>query len=227
MIENNEPNNATEVVVLLHGIFRSKYDMIPLENFLKRHGFSTLNISYPSRKKSLESLAAFLHDSIKNNPVCQHSSRIHFVTHSMGGLVVRYYVEIYKPSKLGKVVMFAPPNSGSEFADWLSDNRLFSRLYKILYGPAGEQLKTLYEHIDGPITYSLGIIAGNRSYVPITNFILPGEHDGTVPVARTTLHGQQDHIVLPITHTFIMFSKIVMQQTLHFLQHGKFQHIKK
>ena len=216
-----QPRN--EFVVLLHGILRSKTDMLPLLNYLKKDGYSGINLLYPSRKKSLEDLTDFIHEKIIAHPDYSDDKTLHFVAHSMGGLITRYYITTRQPKNLGKVVMLGPPNTGSEFADFLKDNKILAPLFKKIYGPAGQQLTTKQKHIDGDITYPLGIIAGTRSINPLAPFILPGPHDGMVPVERTKIKGMADHIVVPSTHTFMMFNPRVMRQVKYFLENGRFK----
>jgi pimeloyl-ACP methyl ester carboxylesterase len=215
-----------EIVVLLHGIFRSKIDMHPMAKYLQGKGYATINILYPSREQSLEDSSDFVHNKITNDPNYNPDAKLNFVTHSMGGLITRYYIMRHKPKNLGKVVMLGPPNTGSEFADWLSDVKILAPAYKALYGPAGEQLRTDYKHIDGDITYPLGVIAGNASINPLAPWVLPGAHDGIVPVERTRIEGMTDHIVMPTSHSFMMFNSVVMKQALNFLKDGRFDHTK-
>ncbi len=211
-----------EMVVLLHGILRSKHDMLLLNNTFKKHGYTTLNIQYPSREQNLEDLSDFVHNKIINSPDYSNDIVINFVTHSMGGLITRYYIARKKPKNLGKVVMLGPPNTGSEFADWLSDTKVLAPVFKTVFGPASNQLRTDYPHIDGDINYPLGVIAGNLSINPLAPWVLEGDHDGVVPVERTKIEGMSDHIVIPATHSFMMFNKDVMDQALYFLKHSKF-----
>lgn len=213
-----------EMIVLLHGILRSKTDMMLLRNFFEKHGYKTLNILYPSREQQLEDLSDFVKDKIEHAPNRTENTKLHFVTHSMGGLITRYYIHREKPKNLGKVVMLGPPNTGSELADWLSDTKLLAPLFKGLFGPASAQLRTDYEHIDNDITYPLGVIAGSASVNPLAPWILDGEHDGIVPVERTKIEGMTDHIILSATHSFMMFNGEVMEQALHFLAHNRFNH---
>ncbi len=215
-----------ELVILLHGILRSKMDMLLMDKFFEKNGYATLNILYPSREQKLEDLSDFVHEKIISSPKYNDGITINFVTHSMGGLIARYYIARKKPEKLGKVVMLGPPNTGSEFADWLSDTKIFAPAFKAIFGPAGEQLTTGYEHIDGDITYPLGVIAGNVSINPLAPWILDGQHDGMVPVERTKIEGMADHIVIPTNHTFMMFNKEVMRQSLYFLRNSFFDHNK-
>tara|TARA_B100001989_G_scaffold252975_1_gene237295 strand:+ start:3080 stop:3751 length:672 start_codon:yes stop_codon:yes gene_type:complete len=218
------PEKKNESVVLLHGILRSRIDMFPITKYLENKGYDTLNILYPSREQSLEDLTNFVHDKMQNCDHCQSNKTLHFVTHSMGSLIARYYITIHKPENLGKVVMLGPPNTGSEFADWLSDTKIIAPLFKHIYGPAGGQLRTDYAHIDKEINYPLGVIAGNVSVNPLAPWVLPGEHDGIVPVERTKIEGMADHIVVQATHSFMMFNPSVMEQIYHFLQNSKFKH---
>lgn len=214
---------SQEFVVLLHGILRSKTDMLALDKYLKKHGYDTANILYPSRKMTLEEITAFVTKKIENNPGYTPEKTLHFVTHSMGGLIARYYIATHKPKNLGKVVMLGPPNTGSDFADYFHDHPLLGDLFRAFFGPAATQLKTGYKHIDGDIDYPLGVIAGSTSINPFAPWILDGEHDGIVPVERTKIKGMADHIVIPSTHTFMMFNPKIMAQTLYFLKNGKFK----
>lgn len=210
-------------VVLLHGILRSKTDMLMLDNALKKQGFYTANILYPSREMSLEEITAFVNENIENHPDYSPEKTLNFVTHSMGGLIARYYIATHKPENLGKVVMLGPPNTGSEFADFFHDHEIFGSIFKAIFGPASTQLKTDYEHIDGDIDYPLGVIAGSSSINPLAPWVLNGDHDGIVPIERTKIEGMTDHIVISATHTFMMFNLTVIEQTLHFLQNEKFK----
>lgn len=223
-----QQNNAQqETIVFLHGILRSKLDMYPLKKYFESKGYKTINIQYPSRKMDLGNLSTFVHERIINDPQYNDKSVLNFVTHSMGGLITRYYIDTYKPKNLGKVVMLGPPNTGSEFADWLSDVKILAPLYKSIYGPAGRQLRTDYVHHD-KITYPLGVIAGNACIMPLAPWVLiDGEHDGIVPVNRTKIDGMTDHIVIYSTHTLMMFNHNVMDQAYYFLRNGKFNHSSK
>ena len=212
-----------EMVVLLHGILRSKLDMHFLSSHFAKNGYASLNILYPSREQNLEELSDFVHQKIINSPDYHEDITLNFVTHSMGGLITRYYIARQKPKHLGKVVMLGPPNTGSEFADWLTETKVLAHIFKTVFGPAGQQLTTKYPHIDGDITYPLGVIAGNMSINPLAPWILMGEHDGIVPVERTKIDGMTDHIVMSATHSFMMFNPDVMGQALYFLKHSKFK----
>lgn len=211
---------AKDLVVLLHGILRSKTDMLPLSLYLKKHGFETINLLYPSREKGLEDLTEYVHEKIQTH--LDNGQTLHFVTHSMGGLIARYYIAKYTPKNLGKVVMLAPPNTGSEFADFFTGNVFLKPWYEKIFGPAGLQLTTAHGTNHPPITYPVGIIAGTHSINPLAFGVLPSHHDGIVTVERTRLDGMTDHITMPVTHTFMMFNPKVMSETLEFLNSGSF-----
>lgn len=221
----NKSKENKEIIVLLHGILRGNFDMQLICNKFEANGYDTINIPYPSTEHRLEDLSDFVHKEITSFPAYREDTTINFVTHSMGGLIARYYIKREQPKNLGKVVMLSPPNGGSEFADLFSDTNIIAPIFRTIFGPASDQLRTDYSHIDDDINYPLGIIAGNVSLNPIAPWVLHGEHDGIVPVERTKIKGMSDHIVLSTSHSFMMFDTNVIDQTLHFMQQGQFLRI--
>ena len=211
-----------ETVVILHGIARSSKTMKKMELFFKEHGYKVINIDYNSRAYTLDKLAKNVHDAITPQ-TSDPETKLHFIAHSMGGLVVRALITQHRPKNLGRVVMLGTPNQGSEVADFLKNNFIFQGYY----GPAGLQLSTDQRSIKkllGKVDYPLGIIAGDLSIDPVSSIILPGVDDGKVSIARTKINGMHDHIVLHTTHTFMMKNDKVLKQAHHFLQHGAFDH---
>ena len=217
---------TTGQVILLHGILRSKTDMLPQALFLEKRGYKVLNILYPSRKQNIQDLAKFVDEKIKDWDEYNSAKPLHFVVHSMGGLITRSYIKQYQPKNLGHVVMLSPPNQGSDFANKLDDHPAFTKAYNWFFGPAAKQLRTDYKLDDGEITYPLGVIAGNQSINPLALWALPnasvGCHDGIVPVNRTMIDGMSDHITLHVNHTFMMMHPKVMEQVKFFLENGRF-----
>ncbi|MCP4139687.1 MAG: alpha/beta fold hydrolase [Chloroflexi bacterium] len=205
-------------VILLHGLGRKSLSMAYLAHKLKKAGYSPVNISYPSRKYPIQKLAAdFILPAIGNG-----NEPIHFVTHSLGGIIVRQLAASQAQIKFGRVVMLAPPNKGSEIADALS-NLTWLRTFN---GPAGEQLNTAATSLPkslGPAPFQLGIIAGNRTINPLLSTHIQGENDGRISTENTKLEGMADFLVLPASHPLIMLNKKVVEQALHFLAHGKFK----
>lgn len=195
--------------------------MAPLERHLRRSGYSTINVNYPSTKHSINELAEIYLANIIRNHCIDKNKKIHFVTHSMGGIIVRYYLKHHAPANLGKVVMLTPPNHGSEVADFLKNNSLFKRYY----GPAGQQLITGEGNFIGQlgaVNFEIGVIAGNRTINPITYFMIPGSNDGSVSIKSTEIEGMTDHIVASHSHSFIMRRKSVWQYIDAFLANGRF-----
>ena len=151
------------------------------------------------------------------------TNRVHFVTHSMGGVLVRHYLSIKTIENLGRVVMLSPPNHGSEVIDALADKPGF----EFINGPAGKQLGTGPESlllVLGPANFELGVITGNRSINLINSMMIPDQDDGKVSVASAKLDGMADFLVVSHTHPFIMKARDVIEQAVLFLRHGCFDH---
>lgn len=210
-----------ETVVLLHGLFRTSRSMSAIESALRDHGFDVLNLGYPSLEEPIERHAERVRAAVAQ--CCAEDERVHFVTHSMGGIIVRYYLESDRLDNVGRVVMLSPPNSGSEVIDALGDSAAFRKGA----GPAAGQLRTGERGLPaslGPVGFELGIVAGSKSINPLFSWLIPGADDGAVSVQSAKVAGMTDFIVLPYTHTFIMDADEVHRQTLHFLVHGRFDH---
>lgn len=205
---------AADCVLLIHGLARTGDSMNSMAAALTQANFEVHTINYPS----IEALAT---PAIA--PAIGHCEQqpIHFVTHSMGGVLVReYFSTLEQPlPNIGRVVMLGPPNQGSEVVDTFENLKAF----EWINGPAGLQLGTEGKPAQlGAVNFELGVIAGNRSLNPLLSSILPGPDDGKVTVASTHVAGEQDHIVLPVTHTFMMNNDRVQQAVIHFLQQGRF-----
>ena len=216
-LAEHEPDS----VVLLHGLGRGPWVMKLLERRLSDAGYRVHNLGYPRRANSMDEIVAEVHRQFLE--CCQpDGGRIHFVTHSLGALVIRAYLAKHAPPKLGRIVMLAPPNGGSEIVDRFRGWWLF----RTLLGPMAPQLGTGPEDLPARLPVpdcDVGVIAGDRWINPVGRFVLPPPHDGTVSVARTHLTGMKDHLVLPHTHTFIMNSTRVAREIVHFLRHGRFE----
>jgi len=210
-----------ECVVLLHGLARSSRSFAAMENSLIDTGYYVVNINYPSRKQTIEKLAERYVTQAINECQSARLQKIHFVTHSMGGILVRHYLANHSLDDLGHVVMLSPPNQGSEVVDKLAN---FPGFYAI-NGPAGQQLGTSTKSLPnklGPVDYSVGVITGNKSLNLILSTFIPGDDDGKVSVERAKVAGMTDYLIVPHTHPMIMSSKEVIHQTISYLQNGKF-----
>ncbi|ESQ84795.1 hypothetical protein AEAC466_06985 [Asticcacaulis sp. AC466] len=213
-----------ETVILLHGTGRSPRSLASLEKRLARSGFPTCNLAYPWRERDIAGLASFVADALEAKGLTGPTNRLHFVTHSMGGLVVAYLLGKQRDrlaAEIGRVVMLGPPLGGSEVADALC--RL--PVYRWMYGPAGQDLVTNSRLLDNIYPdYSLGIIAGTVGWpYPSGLMFIREPNDGRVSVARTRWDGMADHLVLPVTHSFMPASPDVQAQVLHFLKMGAFR----
>jgi len=208
-----------ETVVLLHGLARSSKSMNKMENALRKEGYRVINVDYPSTTASIETLTSEIFHTL--NPQITDAASVHFVSHSMGGIILREYLEEHPIPNLGRVVMLAPPSRGSEVTDKLGN----TFLYKWINGPAGNQLGTgTNSHplrLKDP-DFELGIIAGDRSINPLLSMLIPGPDDGKVSLARVKPPAYSDYLQLHTTHATMMWNKHVIQQTKYFLEHGIF-----
>lgn len=213
-------NASASCVVLLHGLIRSPSAMNKMADTLRSDGFTVVNQGYPSRRHTIDILANLAIPPALQQ--CPEDETIHFVTHSLGGILVRQYLSTNQIEKLGRVVMMGPPNNGSEVVDELAGFPGF----KLINGEAGLQLGTGVDSVPnllGPATYDVGIIAGDRSINWILSTIIPGTDDGKVSVASSRLKGMRDHIVMPVTHPFMMKNDSVIKQVIFYLKNGKFR----
>lgn len=214
-----QPAVAAECVVVLHGLARTSLSMEFMATRLKIDGFTVVNKNYPSTSATVQELAAeVIPEAISE---CGPTDRIDFVTHSMGGLLVRQYLKDNHPENLGRVVMMGPPNKGSPIVDEFKDVPGF----EFWNGIAGTQLGTGPESVPntlGAVDFPLGVIAGTRSLVPLFADDFNGPNDGKVSVESTKVEGMSDHITLPVTHTFMMNSGEVYDQVVAFLRNGRF-----
>ena len=221
--ENQAKDEMNAWVILLHGLGRYRQSMRKLEQHLKSLGYSTVNLAYPSTTKSIETIAeTHLARAVQ---VCeaQRAEKIHFVGHSLGGIIVRQYLQRHSVPADSRLVMLSPPNQGSELVDLL----MKVPLYRWITGPAGQEIGTGPESAVNrlkPVGIDVGVIAGNLSINLVFSAFLNGPDDGMVSVKSAMLPEMRDFIVVPNTHTFIMRDPLVMRQVAHFLRHGRFDH---
>lgn len=215
--------SSSENIILLHGLKRTKKAMSVLEKELKTSGYNVFNVNYPSTSKKIEELSIETIDPVLKKIRLENNEKINFITHSMGGIILRDYLSKKKIKNLGKVVMISPPNHGSEIVD------TFGKLYifKKIFGPSGTELGTsnheFFKRIELKQELILGIITGNKSLNPLFSYLIPGGDDGKVSIESAKINGMTDFIVIPANHTFITRNKEALFQTKFFLKNAKFK----
>jgi len=216
------PAETAETVILVHGLGRTTASMAVLRARLTGEGYRVVSFGYPSKSEPIETLVEQLEAEVA---LCcaDEPGTFHFVTHSMGGVLVRAYLAERTHPFEGRVVMLAPPNHGSEIVDAFANSRLLGAVV----GPSGARLGTDSTGIPAglePVDFELGVITGDRSYNPFGSWLIPGPDDGTVGVESARVEGAADFLVLPATHTFIMNRRDVAEEVVHFLREGEFRH---
>jgi pimeloyl-ACP methyl ester carboxylesterase len=195
--------------------------MKKLERALRQEGYRVVNVSYPSTKQTIEDSAEISLAGILQAHIQDPQAQVHFVTHSLGGIVLREYLAHHQVPNLGRVVMLAPPNQGSELVDRMRNGWL----YRFFTGPAGQQLGTDPDSLPkrlGPANFDLGIIAGDHSLNPFFSARLPGPDDGKVSVASAQLEGMSDFLVVHYSHTWLPARREVVKATIRFLEQDSF-----
>jgi triacylglycerol lipase len=205
-----------EKVVLLHGLWRGFHAMSPLARELRKAGFSTLNIPYPSMLRPIDKLAARVREQVAR---FAGGETVHFVTHSLGGIVARCVLTEPVPWKCGRLVMLAVPNQGCEIVNWASRRRIVHALL----GPAGRCLGR-----DGavrrlpplPPGIEAAVVMGKRSAIPLFRHLLPGENDGIVSVESGRMEGLRGFTVIDADHTFIQCHPETVRRCTGFFKTG-------
>lgn len=218
-------SDSDRTVVLLHGLARSNRSMAGLRDGLVEAGFNVINVDYPSTAGPVEQAARQVAGQLDQGACEKPAGTWHFVTHSMGGIVLRQMLAegllADRPGEIGRAVMISPPNQGSEVVDVLGEWWLF----RWWHGPAGGQLGTGEQSLPnrlGPALIPVGVLAGDRSINLLLSRLIPGDDDGKVAVERARLDGMQDFRVLPHSHPLILSSRGTLEQTRAFLEKGRF-----
>lgn len=217
-----DPPATAECVVLLHGLGRTSASLEPLARRLRAEGFAVVNYDYATTRGDVAGHAAELAQRLPAL-VPPDSARVHFVTHSLGGIVVRQLLADHAVAGVGRVVMLAPPNQGSELADALREAGILGWSL----GPASVELGTRATDAPrrlGPVAFECGVVAGDVSFNPFGKLLFDGPNDGKVSVEATKVDGMADLLVVHHGHTFLMNATEVQEQVVRFLRTGRFDH---
>ena len=214
-----------ETVVLLHGFAMGCWAMWPIARALRAEGYRVVNLTYPSRRLPMEELAGdWLPRRLRAAGIGE-AAPLHFVSHSMGGLFIRFYLRDHPSALVGRTVMIAPPNAGSEVVDHLRASAFF----RWFAGRNGQRLGTGPGSLAGslgpwPATAGpLGVIAGDHSLNPVFGRWLGGPNDGKVSLRSTRLEGMSAYCILPHSHTWLCWRGDTIAQVLEFLRTGRFR----
>lgn len=211
---------SSDLLVLVHGLKRTRASMWPAALMARRRGYAVLNWGYPSSRRGILGHAAALRRDLGALPPLG-DGRIHFLTHSLGGIVVRALLAFGPPPNVGRVVMLGPPNAGNEIAEHLRHTRLFRRVM----GPSGLELGTGAESVPRRLqdaTFELGVIAGMRRRPALFGRWIGTPNDGLVSVSATRLVGMRDHLIVSGGHAFLPWNPRALSQAFTFLSTGRF-----
>lgn len=219
LVLSSNTAQAKECVIFLHGLARTASSMQKIADAFESQGFAVVNIDYPSRQHPIEVLAPMaIEQGLKQ---CPNATKVHFITHSLGGILVRYYLQHYTLPNLGRVVMLAPPNQGSEVVD----NYKQIPGFVMFNGPSVKQLGTDENSVPielGKVDFELGVIAGTKTINPILSLSLQNPDDGKVSLEKTKVEGMADFIAVPHSHPYIMKSANVITLAKRFIETGSF-----
>jgi pimeloyl-ACP methyl ester carboxylesterase len=211
-----EPMSGS-AVVLLHGIIRSSKSMRKMRAPFEEAGYTVFSFDYPSTQADIPSAAEYLHSVLES---LEGIREINFVVHSMGGLVVRAYLKEHEDKRIKRMVMLGVPNLGANLADRVQK----VGLYRLVFGPAGQQLVSapngLIASLPAP-EFEFAIIAGARGTLNGFNPLIPGDDDGTVTVNSTRLPGAADFITVSCLHSFLMGDDDAIDCSVRFIRSGR------
>ena len=230
--ERKLPPMRGKVVIVIHGMFRTSFSMKTLCATLREKGdFEVLPVDYPSTRGSVADHAKSVASIVEH--LGPEVEEIDFVAHSLGNLVIRYYLGDQtspatgrKPDpRIRRIVMLAPPNHAPQRARLWADNAMFSSLYHFVLPETGNHLAAGFAELEPRLAIpacEFGILAGGKGDGQGWHSGLDGDDDGTVTVEETRLAGACDFAVLPVRHTFIMNDAKSLEYTLRFLESGCF-----
>lgn len=208
-----------EKVILIHGFARNNMSMWKLASSIEKAGYEVERVGYKSLRKNIDEIKKIVFKQFDKN-IDSKYEKVHFVGHSLGGLLIRSYLGNHNVKNLGNVVLIGSPSHGTEAVDYYKDKKWFK-----LTGPIAVELGTngskFLESLTQPY-YNLGVIAGNKE-IKLFEHVLKGQDDGLVRVESTKIKGMSDFIIIKANHAGMRFNKNVAHQTISFLKNGKFK----
>jgi hypothetical protein len=214
-----DSGQQTPIDLVPHGLGRNASSMWLLASRLEDAGYYVRRVEYSSLHQTPEDILTDISQQI--NACCQnHASAVHFVGHSLGGLMVRAYLQHNRVDHLGRVVLLGTPNKGAEAADHFSNSWLMT-----IMGPTASALGTSDDSFPSslePPSYPVGIIAGLRNG-SFNDPVIPGKDDGVVSVEATKIDTMTDFIIIETGHSMMRYDREVADQTLEFIKNGQFR----
>ncbi len=216
------PKKKGDYVVLVHGLWSSPFAMAKIGERLTEQNYNVINVGYPSSQKEIKTISREYLKNITDKNCPDTTKKIHFVTHSMGGIIIRDYInQLSDIERIGKVVMLAPPNNGSEIIDNFKGVKVLEKII----GPAGMELGT--DSLDTPRTLGdakvpTGVVIGTGKTFPLIELFVKEENDGMVTIESAKLEGMKDFKVDKSSHTMITFSDEVIDYVVRFLKEETF-----
>lgn len=217
--ETKSPGGARPaLVVLVHGLWMSGFELRVLKHRLEADGqLRAVAFSYPSLSGSMNDHVRGLLDFAREQDVPE----LHFVGHSLGGLVILRALQLTDDLPPGRAVLLGTPSQGSKAAQGVARIVPFG---KTLLGAAVNAECVEFEPREWRGHRDVGVIAGSMGLGLGRLFAdLNADHDGTVLVEETKLPGAKDHIILSTSHTGMLFSAEVAEQAGRFLRNGSFK----
>lgn len=218
--ESLDPLSTHETVILLHGLGRSDSAMWLLQGRLEEAGYKVYALDYDSFQQSPLQILDSVFMSIEE--CCREvDGTLHFVGHSLGGLIIRAYLAKHDVSKLGKVVLIGTPNHGTPLVDTYRDSWWMQFAGEMALA-LGTDSTSFAKSLPNP-DYPFGVIAGVTDS-GFNDDVFQGAHDGLVPVASTKLEGMSDFVQIEVGHSAMRYDGNVAFQTIHYLRKGSFRH---
>lgn len=248
LCRENPPKAYTKrVVLVLHGMARTRHSMDDVAAYLRKHGTDdVLQIGYPSTRESVPTHARSLDRVIRR---LEGVEEIDVVAYSMGNLVTRYWLGELAASptpasaggngdggaaadapasqlpRLRRYVMLGPPNQGAQRANLWAESTIGRELFNLAVGDAGQQLGPRFHEIKDKLATpacEFGVIAGGKGDGRGWHDGIPGDDDGTVGVEEAKLAGAGDFVVVPVRHMALLSDERCLAMTATFLKNGYF-----